>query len=472
MPSETPNARLRGPSPTAVVLIAALVIRAGVLWGVPGGFSRDIDGYAAVADNLLRHGVFGYGERATAFRPPLYPVLLAAVRASGLSWTWGAGILHLALGLATVSLAMALARRWGFGAWAWIAGILTACDPLLLFHSRLLMTETLSAALSAIAVWLATVAARKDAATAWFFAGILLGWNALTRPTFLAWIPLAVILVLLCGNRAKRCPTPTEGPTSLERRSVKSLLTGLAWRPAVFTALGSAAAILPWGVRNYVVFGSPVFGTTHGGYTFYLANNPDYYAYLNNPARRGVWDAAAFNRRWEQQLYVHGVRDEPAADRLAYDLARRTIASQPGTFLWACWERLSAFWGLLPNAAEGEESLPRRLGRYAVAGFYALELSAAAVGAWVLLRKPSVISFPGSGGTLTRGEGDDLGRTLALRWALSAAAVLTIVHAFYWTNLRMRTPLMPLVAVFAAAGIAAGYRVLRCGRSAATKCVG
>ncbi len=126
----------------------------------------------------------------------------------------------------------------------------------------------------------------------------------------------------------------------------------------------------------------------------------------------------------------------------------------------------------MPNAAEGEESLPRRLGRHAAAGFYALELSAAAVGVWVLLRKPSAISFPKSGGTLTRGEGDDLGRTLALRWALSAAAVLTMVHAFYWTNLRMRAPLMPLVAVFAAAGIAAGYRVLRCGRRDATKCGG
>ncbi|NMC20490.1 MAG: hypothetical protein GYA33_08730, partial [Thermogutta sp.] len=133
MPPDNSCLRLSGPlrSPAAVVLIAALAIRAGVLWGLPGGFARDIDGYAAVADNLLRHGVFGYGERATAFRPPLYPILLAAVRAPGWSWTWGAGILHLVLGVATVALAMSLGRRLGLGEQAWIAGVLTACDPLL-----------------------------------------------------------------------------------------------------------------------------------------------------------------------------------------------------------------------------------------------------------------------------------------------------------------------------------------------------
>ena len=34
----------------------------------------------------------------------------------------------------------------------------------------------------------------------------------------------------------------------------------------------------PWMIRNLLVFGEPVWTTTHGGYTLALANNPVYYA--------------------------------------------------------------------------------------------------------------------------------------------------------------------------------------------------
>lgn len=454
--SKRMNVRLR--SPAAVVLIAAVAIRAGVIWGVPGGFAEDIDGYAAVADNLVRHGVFGYGERATAFRPPLYPILLAGVRATGLSWIWGAGSLHLILGVATVALAISLARRLGLGGGAWLAGLLTACDPLLLFHSRLLMTETLSAALVTAAAWTAAEAERRDSAVAWLCAGVLLGWNALARPTFLAWIPVALVVIVLA------CPgTGTAGSPSGAGRGHWGWLAGgsldrRAWRRAFLAALGAAAVLLPWGMRNAVIFGSPVFGTTHGGYTLYLANNPDYYAYLLAPGRRGVWDAAEFNRRWEGELRAAGVEGEPAADRLAYALAWRTIAAQPGTFFRACWGRLASFWGVLPNAGDGDGAPFRRWARYAVAGFYALEMLAAVGGLWAILRGRRARLPNVDAGERTPCPACRPSQKIALGWMVSAIVVLTLVHVFYWTNLRMRAPVMPGVAVLAAAGIAAAWR--------------
>lgn len=458
--------RVRGflRSTAAVVLIAAVAIRAGVIWGVPGGFAEDIDAYAAVADNLVRHGVFGYGERATAFRSPLYPVLLAGVRATGLSWTWGAGGLHLILGVATVALAMSLARRLGVGEGAWLAGLLTACDPLLLFHSRLLMTETLSAALVTVAVWTAAEAERRDTAVAWFSAGVLLGLNALARPTFLAWIPVTVGLIVLAGSGTG---TGTAGSPGREVSGdgvcwASGGLGRRAWRRAVLAALGAVAVLLPWGVRNAVIFGSPVFGTTHGGYTFYLANNPDYYAYLLAPDRRGVWDAAEFNRCWERELRASGAEGEPAADRLAYDLAWRTIAAQPGTFFRACLGRLASFWGVLPNIGDGDGAAFRRWGRYAVAGFYALELLAAVGGAWAIVRGRDGRSRNVAAGKRERCPGCQPSQRIALAWIVSAIAVLTFVHMFFWTNLRMRAPVMPMVAVFAAAGIAAAWRLWSC----------
>lgn len=464
--------RLRGPlrSPTAVVLIAAVAIRAGVIWGVPGGFAEDIDAYAAVADNLLRYGVFGYGERATAFRPPLYPVLLAGVRATGLSWTWGVGGLHLILGVATVALAISLARRLGLVEAAWLAGLLAACDPLLLFHSRLLMTETLSAALVTAAVWSAAEAERRDTAVAWLCAGMLLGWNALARPTFLVWIPIALVLIVLAGS-GTRIAVSSGGVDGGDRAwPAGGTPDRRAWRRAVLAALGAVAVLLPWGVRNAVIFGSPVFGTTHGGYTFYLANNPDYYAYLLAPDRRGVWDAAEFNRRWERELRASGVKGEPAADRLAYRLAWQTIAAQPDTFLQACLKRLASFWGVLPHAGEGDGAAFRRWGRYAVAAFYALELLAAVGGAWAILRGRRARARNVAAGEPEHCPVRQPSRRIALAWGVSAIAVLTLVHSFYWTNLRMRAPVMPMVAVFAAAGIAAAWRLWSCRGRGASPC--
>jgi hypothetical protein len=38
-------------------------------------------------------------------------------------------------------------------------------------------------------------------------------------------------------------------------------------------------------------------------------------------------------------------------------------------------------------------------------------------------------------------------------WGLLLCLAFTAVHTFYWTNLRMRAPLMPFVAIVAAAAI-------------------
>jgi len=38
-------------------------------------------------------------------------------------------------------------------------------------------------------------------------------------------------------------------------------------------------------------------------------------------------------------------------------------------------------------------------------------------------------------------------------WGVLVVLAFTAVHTFYWTNLRMRAPLMPFVAIVAAAGM-------------------
>lgn len=72
--------------------------------------------------------------------------------------------------------------------------------------------------------------------------------------------------------------------------------------------------------------------------------------------------------------------------------------------------------------------------RYAVGLWYAATFALAAVGWWSL--------------------GKHIWRRPWL-WGLLLVAAFTLVHTVYWTNLRMRAPLVPVIALWAAVGLAA-----------------
>ncbi len=71
--------------------------------------------------------------------------------------------------------------------------------------------------------------------------------------------------------------------------------------------------------------------------------------------------------------------------------------------------------------------------RYAVGILYTFEFALAALGAWFLRSK-------------TASRALDLGHA-------AARFVHTLVHAFYWTDMRMRAPLVPVIALLVAVAV-------------------
>jgi hypothetical protein len=126
-------------------------------------------------------------------------------------------------------------------------------------------------------------------------------------------------------------------------------------------------------------------------------------------------------------------RHELQLDRDNYREAFANIRAEPGSFLLACAFRVRRLWGILPYRTVDDESTMRRCLRYGVAVWYAGVFVLAAVGVYGLGRR--------------------LWRTPWL-WGVLLCLSFTAVHTFYWTDLRMRAPLMPLVAIVAAAGLA------------------
>jgi predicted outer membrane lipoprotein len=207
---------------------------------------------------------------------------------------------------------------------------------------------------------------------------------------------------------------------------------------AIFVA-AAAVVIAPWPLRNWKQFGVPIVTTTHGGYTLLLANNPSFYEYLRTGPWGGVWDAQGFHEQWEAEsnktLRSSGTviqRDELAADRRAYELAWNNIRNEPAMFAYSCLVRIGRLWAVLSHQTSAYESPSRRGWRYSVAIWYTAEMALATLGLWTLKRK--LLASP-------------------WLWGVLLAASFTLVHACYWTDMRMRAPLVIVVALLAAVGV-------------------
>ena len=124
---------------------------------------------------------------------------------------------------------------------------------------------------------------------------------------------------------------------------------------------------------------------------------------------------------------------EIAIDSTCYNSARADISTRPLMFVYSCFYRIGQLWSPLPHRLTADESWKRALLRYATCAWYLGVYAAALAGAWQLRKK--LLRSPWI-------------------WGVLLCLVFTGVHTLYWSNLRMRAPLMPFVAIVAAVGAA------------------
>ncbi len=382
----------------AIVLLLALLARLAVLAPRINNEPDDPDNYLPLARSLAEGRGFVIKGRPTAYRPPLYPLVLSPmVRALDGRVLWGVAVFHLTLGLGTVSLTATAARRWGLSDRRVLgAALIVALDPVLVVQSRSVMTETLAAFLLATALAALTETSWRGS----LLGGVAFGLAGLCRPSTLACAALTVLASLL-----------VRPGTWLDRLR----------RTGVLVA-ATMITLSPWAIRNAIALGEPVWTTTHGGYTLALANNPEYYHDVLNGPPGAVWTGPN-QFRWFDRINKETARmTEPDADRYIRRQALRMLHEHPDDFARASLARLGRFWGVAPSGA-------------VYSTWLRLATSAWTFPLWVALALG-----------LTRSE--------LWRWPRIAAPMmviaLTAVHAVYWTDLRMQAPLVPAIALIAA----------------------
>jgi hypothetical protein len=195
----------------------------------------------------------------------------------------------------------------------------------------------------------------------------------------------------------------------------------------------------PWVVRNVLVFKRPILATTHGGYTLLLGNNPVFYREVVARPWGTVWDDAAQDQT--RAAWLAGVEadlradlgrlrsDEPSRDRWMYRRALKNMSDESGLFLRSCWLRCGRFWNVVPLGPAQRTIPPAAL--WAVGLFYGVINVALLVGVLSLLKKDRPGWLP----------------------LLLLIVGFCLVHLFYWSNTRMRAPVIPAIALIAALGL-------------------
>lgn len=272
----------------ALLLTAGFTLLAfGLLFLLPRpAIKYDAVEYQLLAESLARGEGFRFhpGDQLTAYRPPLYPALLAlafTVFGNHIDVAYG---LQAALHGLTVGLTYVLGRHLLDRFFAVIAAILTGVSVGLTCLVGFVMTETLQTLLVVLGMlvllrWAQEWSPRWAAAT-----GLIWGLAILAKGTNLAVLAVAIATAPLLWS------------SGLQQTQARRWLSGVGIIAAVM-----ALTILPWTVRNLLLFERPVAVSTNIGIQLYVATldpitfdrgDPRMMAVVNEAASLGLNEAA------------------------------------------------------------------------------------------------------------------------------------------------------------------------------------
>lgn len=250
-PSPVPRLGRAGLAIFAVALAARLLVAAHA--GFSTASFADAPAYLRAAQSLADTGRYPLRTDPYYFRPPGYSAFLTVITLGHPSRIAVAKVANAALGASAAwLLAVLAARLFRRRDVALAAGLAAALDPSLVFVSSDVQTEPLFLALLLAAGFLFLVCVDRPSSNFGVLAGLLLGLAVLTRPSALALTPL-----LLAPLLDRRYP--------LRARS----------HLAASAALGIALGLLPWVIRNAVVYRDFILVSDVGGLNTWIGNGEE-----------------------------------------------------------------------------------------------------------------------------------------------------------------------------------------------------
>jgi hypothetical protein len=336
--------------------------------------------------------------RPTSFLPPVYPLTLGMARRWLGSWDDSAiqtlqVVSSSLMVLVTYALARELACSERVALWA---AALMSCYPPLAVYSIELSTVTFETCGVLLGSFCLLHAARYNSVLSALGTGFFFAFAALTRPTWLISIPLAMLWLWQLS------------------RELKWILPTLLTTTAILT-------LTPWLIYNYQTHGIWSVTSTNGGLNFWIGNNPQATGEYIFPTEL-------------DRDFVLSVADKPefARDRLFYARGWEFVQTSPGMFLELLGRKLLYFLFFRPaiGSTYVGVKIPLTLARWVF------------VLSWL-----SVLPLALLGLFKTRPQ-----------WRLHSWLALLVISqalisACYFVGTRFRTPLDSFVLVWAALGL-------------------
>jgi 4-amino-4-deoxy-L-arabinose transferase-like glycosyltransferase len=234
----------------------------------------DAHAYVFAATSLVENGRYPDStDFRFFFRPPLYPVFLAAATLGHPACVPCGRLANAAVGaLVPLVLAVLSARIFRRRGVAVATGVFAAVHPPFVLASSEIQSEPLFMVLLLSAGFLLLAASDRPSSNLAVLAGAALGLAALTRASALVLAPL-----LLAPLADRRWPTRARAHL------------------AASATLGFAVALAPWVARNLAVYGEPILSSDAIGYSLYHGNSEwtrRYYA-VRSRTEFAAWENGA-----------------------------------------------------------------------------------------------------------------------------------------------------------------------------------
>jgi hypothetical protein len=213
---------------------------------------------------------------------------------------------------------------------------------------------------------------------------------------------------------------------------------------------GLGLVIAPWAIRNHERLGKWILLTTHGGITFYQSNNP---LVCTNPALRGGVAPREALPGWERM----SAAADPTSDKEAWRLGEAFLRDNPRMIPRLLLGKFERFWRLQSHVPLSGVKSGWWWNKGSTLGRLASELDVGLVYAIVVV--PAFLL-----GLVVTAR--DWRRMLGLYAMIGVHLAAALI---FYGSLRARSPIEPVMAIFAACGLAwlaARFRAARRARSA------
>jgi len=268
----------------------------------------------------------------TAWEPPLYPFLIAAVfKAFGIYSRTSAivllGINSVFSAITCIPIFLIGKRCFSERVAVWTAWTWALLPPVIFWCTRWVWETSLAALLLAVIFWVTLVMGEAKDGRMWPGFGLLWGVAALVNPSLLSFLPASGLWVWWRRIR-------------LGQRSLGGI---------VVAAVMFVACIAPWLFRNYRVFGQPIFIRSNFGAELRLGNGP---------GATGLWMEYLHPTKNAAQMRLYRELGEMAYVAERRRQAMAFIREDYARFAGLCLKRFIYYWGGLPHSPDESRLAP------------------------------------------------------------------------------------------------------------------